>query len=310
MPTILVTGGAGFVGSHIVDRLVQSSKNTVVVVDDLSSGHKEYIHKDADFVKMDIADPKLEEVFEKYSFDFVYHIAAQINVRTSLDEPLLDAHTNIMGSLNLLELCKKYNVRKVVFSSTGGAIYSSAELPAHELSAEDPLSPYAINKMATDKYLQYYYRTWGMKYVSLRFANVYGPRQMPHGDAGVISIFIQKFLKNESPTKYGNGRQTRDYIFVSDIVDLAIKAMSSTEVGIFNAGTCKETSLNELIDVIKDVGRFEDIEIKQERARKGEVIRSALDCRKSMRVFNWKPHYTLSEGIAETIGWFKGQKDS
>ena len=309
MATILITGGAGFIGSHLVDRLVQSPKNNIVVIDNLVSGAKENIHRDALFYNMDIVDNEVAQVFKEHKPDFVYHIAAQIDVRKSVESPLFDAQTNIMGSLNILELCRQYSVKKVLFASTGGAIYSPVELPAHEESLEDPLSPYAINKFAIDKYLHFYYRTWGLKYVSLRFANVYGPRQDPHGDAGVIAIFIKRFLENKSPTKFGSGKQTRDYIFINDIVELALKAMSSKEVGVFNAGTSRETSLNELIDSIIQVGGFDNIDILQEKKRKGEVLRSVLDCRKSMQAFNWKPHYSLSEGLAETIEWFKRQHD-
>ena len=193
MKTFFVTGGAGFIGSHIVDRLLQDKKNNVIVIDDLSSGSRNNLNPEATFYERNIATANLIEIFEKHKPDYIFHMAAQIDVRTSVDDPLFDAQTNIIGSLNLLELSRRYKVKKFIFASSGGAIYSTADLPAHELSFEDPISPYAINKFTIDKYLHYYHRTWGLKYASLRFANIYGPRQDPHGDAGVIAIFIQKF---------------------------------------------------------------------------------------------------------------------
>lgn len=307
MKTILVTGGAGFIGSHVVDALLKGKADRkVVVIDDLSSGKKENLHEDAHLVKMDIRDPKLENIFKKEKPEYVFHLAAQIDVRKSVAEPMLDADINVRGSLNVLENCRKYGVKKVIVASTGGAIYPEEHMPASEETPEYPVSPYGINKLCVDRYLHYYHTVWGLKYASLRFANVYGPRQDQHGESGVVSIFVNKFLDEQIPTQNGEGLQTRDYIYVKDVVSLAMKAMRSKHSGVYNVGTGVETPLVRLIESIKKMGAFVT-QVNQGPAKHGEVMRSCLDCSKAQEELDWKPKYTLEKGLKETIDWFRQQ---
>lgn len=307
MQTILVTGGAGFIGSHIVDALcARGAKRRVIVIDNLSSGKKENLNKNAKFIKMDIRDSKLESVFKKEKPNYVFHLAAQIDVRKSVADPLNDVDVNILGSLNVLENCKKYGVNKVIFSSTGGAIYPEEHMPATEYTVEYPVSPYGINKLCVDRYLHYYHTVFGLKYTSLRFANVYGPRQDQHGESGVVAIFVNKFLRGEIPTQHGKGLQTRDYIYVKDVVTLAVKAMNSSKSGVYNVGTGQETPLRDLVSTIKSLGDF-SVKVNQGPAKKGEVMRSCLDCQKALSDFGWQPKYSLEDGLLETINWFNDQ---
>lgn len=309
MSSVIVTGGAGFIGSHLVDELIRKTNYKVIVIDDLSSGKRENINPKASFYKMNISSSKLDAIFKKEKPLYVFHLAAQIDVRKSVADPMHDVKINIIGSLNLIEFSRKYKVKKFVFASTGGAIYPEEKVPAKETTVEEPVSPYGINKLAIDKYLNYYHKVFGLRYTSLRFANVFGPRQDPHGEAGVVAIFINKFLDNKSPTKFGEGRQTRDYIYVKDVVGLAMKSYKSKNIGVYNVGTCRETSLNQLIKIIKKVGGF-TLDVKKDPAKKGEAMRSCLINVKARKDFGWKPNYTLEDGLRETVQWFRDRHES
>ena len=301
--TALVTGGAGFIGSHLVDRLIKLGY-FVVIVDDLSTGKKKNINPQAKFYKLKLQDKKLKKVFKKYKFSYIFHLAAQKNVRKSVADPVQDAEDNIIGALNLLENCKLYKIKKIIFSSTGGAIYGEAKkIPTPERYQELPISPYGVAKLAIEKYLNYYQQVHKIHYVSLRYANVFGPRQDPEGEAGVVAIFIAKLLNNRHPIINGSGKQTRDYIFVDDVVDANILAMKKNISGIYNVGTAKETNVNQLFRKIANQLKLKSIEIHGP-ALMGEQQRSCVDSKKIKKA-GLKINYSLEAGLKETINWFK-----
>ena len=250
---VLVTGGAGFIGSHIVDRLIKEGCK-VVIIDNLSTGRKANINPKAKFYKADIQNQKIAEIFKKEKPEIVFHFAAQIDVRKSVEDPIQDARINILGSLNILENCQKYKIKKIIFTSTGGAIYGDADvIPTSESYLEMPLSPYGIEKLVFDKYLNYYYKIFGLSYTSLRLANVYGPRQNSKGEAGVIAIFCDKIFAKKQPVINGTGKQTRDFVFVQDVVEAGILALKKNKIGVFNIGTGKETDINTIFRKIKKI---------------------------------------------------------
>ena len=306
MSKILVTGGAGFIGSHLVDALI-NKKHRVVVVDDLSVGRRANVNSKAGFIKLAIQDKKLKTVFSSNKFDFVFHLAAQKNVRVSVEDPVFDAKVNILGSVNLLEQCRKYNIKKFIFASTGGAIYGDTlSIPTLETHSEDPISPYGVAKLAIDKYLHYYHTVFGLQYVSLRLANIYGPRQDPEGEAGVVAIFFDRILKNRQPVINGHGRQTRDYVFVDDTVQVGLLSLRTSVKGIYNIGTAKETSVNGLFTHIKKVSNSKFSQ-KHGPALAGEQQRSCLSAKKFKQQTNWSPSINLSNGLLLTYKWFQEQ---
>lgn len=306
MTKILVTGGAGFIGSNLVDKLILEG-NQVVVLDDLSSGKQDYINPKVKFYKLDILSDKVDEIFAQESFDYVYHLAAQIDVRTSVSNPALDNKINVLGGLNILEKAKKYNVKKVIFASTGGAIYGEAEeIPTSETSPTYPVSPYGINKLAFEKYLNYYFKVYGLDYTILRFANVYGPRQFKGGEAGVIAIFIDNAVKNKTSVQYGDGKQTRDFVFVFDVVSALSKAKDVSYQGEINISLGREVSLLEVREKIAEALGSE-IEVREEAPKLGEQRRSCLSRKLAKEILNWEPKFDLKEGIKETINWAKKQ---
>jgi UDP-glucose 4-epimerase len=301
---VLVTGGAGFIGSHLVDRLVQEG-HEVVVVDNLSTGKRRNLNRAARFFKLDIQSWRLERVFRNERPNIVMHLAAQMNVRKSVEDPVFDAQVNVLGTLNVLQQAIKHGVRKVVFSSSGGAIYGEQEIyPAPESHITRPLSPYGISKLCGEQYLSYYQRVSGLQVVSLRYANVYGPRQDPDGEAGVVAIFIQKLLNNEQAIVNGNGRQTRDFVYVEDIVEANLAVMGQETQGTYNVGTGEETSINDLLRII--VGRTNST-CKEVHgpAKTGEQVRSVIDSGKLRQELSWEPRTELSEGLKRTVDYFR-----
>lgn len=300
----LVTGGAGFIGSQLADRLVDEG-HRVVVIDDLSCGKREYVNPKAAFYQKDIRDPNLAEVFLKEKPDICFHLAAQIDVRVSVARPIHDAEINIHGSLRVMEACVKSGVKKLVFSSSGGAIYHAPEiLPTPETAPTTPLSPYGVAKLVFELYLRSASHNYGLKYVALRYANVYGPRQDLKGEAGVIGIFSKKFLAGECPTIYGDGKQTRDFVFVDDVVGANILAMKKDATGVFNIGTGKETSINEIEKMIRSAAGAK-MKCARGPAAAGEERRSSLDATAAKKAFGWKPTVPIEEGIKKTVAWFK-----
>jgi len=303
---ILVTGGAGFIGSHLVDALVQK-KHRVFVIDNLSTGFKKNVNPKAKFYKADIAQhKKIGSIIKKEKPDVIFHQAAQIDVRKSVENPIFDAEINILASVNLIKLAKDYGVKKFIFASTGGAIYGDTNnRPTPETESEWPLSPYGIAKLTTDKFLHYYHEIHGLNFTSLRYANVYGPRQNPHGEAGVVAIFLNKMPNNKQPIINGNGKQTRDYVYVDDVVGanlLALKYFKKT--GIYNVGTGKEKNVNELFWEINKHFANKSKEVHGP-AKIGEQKTSCLSYRKIKKDFGWKPKVKFSDGIGKTYKWFE-----
>jgi len=301
---ILVTGGAGFIGSHIVDAYLQEG-HQVVVVDNLSTGKKSNLKQAAVFYPIDICSWKeLELVFQKHAFEVVNHHAAQINLRRSMDEPVFDAEVNIIGSLNLFELCRKYGVKKFIFASSGGAIYGiPKQIPVDEKAPTKPLSPYGIAKLSVEQYLEYYFQVWDLERIILRYGNVYGPRQDPQGEAGVISIFCNNILKGDPCIVFGDGSKTRDYVSVHDIASANLLALNSS-ANIYNLGTGLETSVNQLIDLLQKVAN-QKISIIYDQDRKGEIERIALFSRQARELLGWETTIPLNKGIEEVFRWYQ-----
>jgi len=301
---ILVTGGAGFIGSHLVDRLIKEG-HQVAVIDNLSTGKKENLNPKAKFYKIDICSPQISQIFKKEKPEIVFHFAAQIDLRKSVEDPLKDAEINILGSLNILENCRKFKIKKFIFASTGGAIYGDTEIvPTPEDYPEFPLSPYGIEKLTIDKYLNYYHEVFGLPYVSLRLANVYGPRQNSKGEAGVVAIFCDKMLSGGQPVINGTGIQTRDFVFVDDVIEANVLAMKSKKSGVFNVGTAKETDINTIFRKLKKLTGASCRKIHgPEKA--GEQKRSCLNYSKAKKELKWQPKYDLDEGLKQTVNWFK-----
>jgi UDP-glucose 4-epimerase len=303
---ILVTGGAGFIASQIVDAYIEQG-HSVTILDDLSSGKKANVNPKATLVTQDIRDPNLSTLFAKSGFELVNHHAAQIDVRRSVQDPFFDASVNVLGTLRLLECCRTYGARKFIFASSGGAIYGECKQPAVETQAVNPESPYGYSKSVAETYIRFYQKYYGLSYTVLRYANVYGPRQDSHGEAGVVSIFIGKRLANEPVTIYGNGKQERDYVFVGDIVAANVAALTQGQNGTFNIGTQVATSVNSLYEKIADL-QAGSPKPSYAPARAGELERSVLNNALAKEKLGWQPSRTLEQGIAETYRYFQSHK--
>jgi len=304
MSKILVTGGAGFIGSHLVDKLIEKGHN-LLVIDNLSTGFKEHINKKAKFQQMDIRSVAIDKIIEKEQPTAVYHLAAQVDVRKSLEDPNLDVEINISGSINLLKSCIKHKVDKVIFASTGGAIYGEQEyFPADENHPAFPISPYGVAKLTVEKYLHCFYENFGINYVSLRLANVYGPRQNPKGDQGVVAIFCGRLVNGEKVTIYGDGTQTRDYVYVDDVVRAFVSALDYGTSEIFNIGTGIETDVNRLYETLSEkVGSNSNKSYGP--ARLGEQRRSVIDFAKAKKELDWEPITNLKEGLEKTLEYYQ-----
>jgi UDP-glucose 4-epimerase len=303
---ILVTGGAGFIASQIADEFINEG-HEVVILDDLSTGFEKNINPKAKFVKLNIRDEKVSDLFKEEKFDVVNHHAAQMDVRKSVADPIFDANTNILGTINLLQNSVKYGVRKFMFASTGGAVYGEQEyFPADENHPTNPLSPYGISKLSVEKYLFFYHQEHNLNYTVLRYANIYGPRQNPFGEAGVVAIFSTKLLNGEQPIINGTGEQTRDYVFVKDVVKANVLTLNDNVSDVYNVGTEKETNVNELYTMLNSiVGKGQ--EEKHGPAAAGEQMRSVITSEKLFKKFNWKPSTELSTGLKETVEHFKNK---
>jgi UDP-glucose 4-epimerase len=304
---ILVTGGAGFIGSHIVDAYIEAG-HSVAVVDDLSTGHREQVHPRARFYQADVTKAEeLARIFASERPEVVSHQAAQKSVRLSVEDPAADAKINILGTLHLLELCRRSGVAHVLFASTGGAIYGDAEqIPTPEETPAWPISPYGIAKLTVEHYLYYYLHQYGLTYTALRYANVYGPRQDPHGEAGVVAIFVERLLAGETPVIYGDGTQTRDYVYVGDVAAANRRALETRAAGAYNVGTGIETTVNELYAALTEaVGVSRPAEYAAPRP--GEQRRSALDARRAAETLDWRPQVSLPEGVRRTVDHFRSK---
>ncbi|MCF6149520.1 MAG: NAD-dependent epimerase/dehydratase family protein [Candidatus Kuenenia sp.] len=307
MMKVLVTGGAGFIGSHLVDQLIEHG-HRVAVVDDLSTGKEENINRKAEFFNINICDMKsLEEVFNKTKPDIVNHHAAHANVRKSVEMPVYDANINILGSLNLCQLSKKYQIKKFIYASTGGAVYGEPkDLPANETTPPEPLSQYGVSKHTVEHYLYVFYKLYNLNFTILRYPNVYGPRQSPHGEAGVVAIFSEQMLRNKQPTIFGDGSKTRDYVYVDDIVKANL-AVLDNNVGngeIYNLGWGKEISDIEVFLAVRRAlnSRLEPI---MGQKRHGEVDHISLDNSKVKKEIKWTPKVTFEEGIKKATKYYK-----
>jgi UDP-glucose 4-epimerase len=310
---VLVTGGAGFIGSHIAEAYLRGGWD-VTVLDDLSRGHEKNVPKGARFVKADIRSQEAKRVVAEGTFDVLNHHAAQIDVRVSVDEPAFDASINIVGLVNLLEGAGDGGVKRVVFASSGGTVYGDPEqVPTPETAPNCPISPYGTSKLAGEHYIRMLGALRGFEAVAMRYANVFGPRQDPKSEAGVVSIFVSRLLARRPLTIFGDGKQTRDYVFVGDVAranvlasSCALPSVTAHESRAFNVATSKQTSVLELAAI---VGRVMGVEPALEfaEARAGELLRSALDVSKAKRVLGWQPEVSFDAGLPRLIEWFKSE---
>lgn len=304
---ILVTGGAGFIASQIADAFINEG-HKVFIIDDLSTGFEKNINPKAEFIKADICDLALSKLFEKEKFDLINHHAAQMDVRRSVADPVFDANINILGTINLLKNAVKTGVKKFMFASTGGAVYGEQKyFPADEQHPANPLSPYGISKLSVEKYLYFYKVQYNLNYTILRYANIYGPRQNPFGEAGVVAIFSSKLINGEQPVINGTGEQTRDYVFVGDVVQANLITTNDKESDIYNIGTGKETNVNQLFGLLnKIIGKNK--EEKHGPAAPGEQLRSVITSDKIFKKFGWRPSAALEEGLKKTVEFFAKNK--
>ncbi len=301
---ILVTGGAGFIGSHIADAYIDAGHD-VVIIDNLSTGRKKNVNPGATFIECDIRDEKIKEIFDQHQFDLVNHQAAQMDVRLSVEDPIYDARTNVIGFLNIVQNAATHKVRKVIYASSGGVVYGEQDyFPADEEHPQRPYCPYGVTKLIGEKYLFYYAMTFDLKYTAFRYANVYGPRQNPHGEAGVIAIFLEKLYNREDAVINGDGRQTRDYVYISDVVRANVAALEKADNEIINIGTGVETDVVEIFQQLNELTGANMPE-KHGPAKPGEQRRSVLDIRKAKRVLGWTPQVDFRSGLQKTIDFFK-----
>jgi len=304
MAKFLVTGGAGFIGSHLVDRLIGDGHH-VAIVDDLSTGSRENVNPKATFYEVDVRSKDLDAVFDTEKPDHVDHHAAQMDVRRSVREPMFDADVNVLGSINLIENCLRHDVKKMVYISTGGAVYGEPDyLPVDEGHPIRPLCQYGISKHTVEHYLYFYGHTYGMRYTVLRYPNVYGPRQNPFGEAGVNAIFIGKMLRGEVPTIFGDGEQLRDYVYVSDIVEANIAALERGDGQVYNIGSGIGTSVNQIYEKLQQIIGFAAPPVYSE-ARTGEIQRTYLESSKAARELGWSVQIGFDEGLRRTVEWFR-----
>ena len=301
---VLVTGGAGFIGSHVVDACVAASHD-VVVVDDLSTGKRENLNPRARFHQLDIADARTADLIRDEKPDVVNHHAAQMDVRRSVADPLFDARVNVLGTIHLLEAARQAGVRRLVFVSSGGAVYGEQEtFPAAETHPTNPVSPYGVSKRSGELYAFFYQAEHRLPFIALRYANVYGPRQDPHGEAGVVAIFTGRMLRDEPVVVNGDGCQTRDYVYVGDVARANLAALESTATGPFNIGTGIETDVNTLAKLLLAAagGRSE---VRHGPPKSGEQRRSVIDCRRAAERLGWRPEVPLGAGLERTVEWFR-----
>ncbi len=301
---VLVTGGAGFIGSHVVDGYVAAG-HEVLIVDNLATGKRTNLNPKARFFELDILDPKTAALIRDERPDVLNHHAAQMDVRRSVADPIFDATTNILGTIGLLDAARQAGVKKVLFVSSGGAAYGEQEIfPAPESHPTWPVSPYGVSKRSGELYCHFFMAEYGQKFVAFRYANVYGPRQDPHGEAGVVAIFSGKMLRGEPVTVNGDGKQTRDYVFVGDVARMSLLALETDATGPVNIGTGVETDVNQLAETLREVSGSRS-EITHGPAKGGEQRRSVVDIGRAASVFGWRPEVSLKEGLGRTVEFFR-----
>ncbi len=301
---VLVSGGAGFIGSHCADTFLKQGYD-VVIVDNLSSGKRKNIPEGAKFYCIDLLDKGLKEVIDDERPDVICHHAAQVSVRFSVDDPVNDAEINIIGGIKLAELAVAFGVKKFIFSSTGGAIYGEQEeFPATESHPLRPLCPYGVSKLSFEKYLDYYHKGFGLQYCILRYSNIYGPRQDPFGEAGVVAIFSERFLEGKQPVINGDGQQTRDFLYVGDVARVNAMVLSLEGSHCFNIGTGQETSINTIFGMLQDLTGSDFKEVHGPE-KQGEQRRSVISPELAEKIIGWRPEISLSEGLANTVEYFR-----
>jgi len=301
---ILVTGGAGFIGSHVVDRLVQDG-HELVILDDLTTGHVEHVNPKARFYQMELDSPWLDELFRIEQPQAVIHQAAQASVRRSVEDPVYDGRVNVLGTIALLQASVRQRVSRFLLASTGGALYGDATVtPTPEEYPTTPVSPYGASKLAAEGYLRTFNALHGLSYATLRYANVYGPRQDPHGEAGVVAIFTERLLTGEVARINGDGNQTRDFVYVADVADANARALSSSATGAFNVGTGKETEINAIFELLKEL-TGNDQPAQRGPALSGEQRRSVVDSRRIHEAMGWAPRTELRDGLKATVDYFR-----
>lgn len=300
---ILVTGGAGFIGSNVADALIKAG-HKVVIVDNMYMGNKKNINKKAKFYKMDIRDKRIAAVIKKEKIDVINHHAAQISVPDSVKKPAFDADINVMGLINLLEAAKDNKVKKIIFISSGGTVYGDPKkMPVHEGLPIAPESPYGIAKAAGEFYVKFYARQYGLKYTILRYSNVYGPRQIPHGEAGVVAIFIKKIMEGATPMIFGGGICVRDYVYVGDVARANVLAVTRGHNNEFNIGTNIPTNVNQLFGHIRKATGY-PADAAKGPYREGDILANYLSYNKAKKILGWRPNVGLAEGIARTYEYF------
>ncbi len=300
---VIVTGGAGFIGSYIVDKLIQLGIS-IVILDDLSSGSSENIQPGVVHYEINIVDKRLEEIFELVRPDAVVHQAAQVNVGNSISHPLIDANTNIIGTLNILECCRKFNVKRIVYASSAAAYGDPKIIPVSEEHPLKPMSMYGVSKVTAEFYVFLYHRMFNLQYMILRYANVYGPRQTIGGDGAVVPTFTKAMLQGKSPVIYGDGRQTRDFINVHDVAAANLAALQMTESGVFNISSGTSTEIRTLYEMLAEITGC-DVLPQFEPARNGDIQHSELDNQHARNVLKWAPIHSLQNGLTETTSYYK-----
>lgn len=304
---ICVVGGAGFIGSHLVDTLLELG-HEVVVIDNLVTGSREFVAEEAIFYEVDIRDQEIRKIFKEHKFDYVFHEAAQTMVTVSMEDPIYDCDVNLMGLLNILEACKETGVKKIIMPSSAAVYGDLVTLPLSEEMQGKPTSFYGLTKLTTESYLELYRKNFNLPYICLRYSNVYGPRQGNSGEGGVVSIFCKLIKENKNLTIFGDGEQTRDFIYVKDVVDANIACLNNKEtVGIFNVSTNKSISINELAKYIIEYSKNK-VDIIYKENRKGDIKHSRLDNSKSQRVLKWKAETSIKDGIKQTVNYFMEDK--
>ncbi len=305
----LVTGGAGFIGSHMVDRLLKLEYD-VVVIDNLSNGKIKNLDSAAVFHHTDITQPAMADIIQREQPDLVFHMAAQTSVTQSTQDPIADTNANVLGTLRVLEASRRVGVEKIIYSCTGGALYGDPEtIPVTDDAPIAPVSPYGMSKWMAEEYLDFYYRQYRLRYTSLRYGNVFGPRQDPHGEAGVIAIFSQSMLEGKQPQIFGDGTQERDFISVFDVIDANLAAIERGDGKAMNVATGEPTSVNRMFELLQGITgyKWDPLHAPQ---RAGEVYRIALDWSQAAQVLGWSPKISLEEGLQMTVDYFKESMSS
>ncbi len=303
---ILLTGGAGFIGSHCANAFLAKG-HKVVIVDNLSSGKRLNVPPKTKFYHLDIRDKKLKEIITQERPDCICHHAAHVSVRTSVDDPVMDADINIVGSINLVNMAVKFGIGRFIFSSSGGTVYGEQEeFPAKESHPARPISPHGVAKYSFEKYLDYYRQVFGLRYCILRYANVYGPRQYSFGDKGVVAIFCQRMLEGKQPVINGDGEQTRDLVYVDDVARANVLALDLKESHCFNIGTGKETSINKIFSLLKNLTGVNTKKVHGPE-KKGDLRRSCISYQLAMEHLGWRPDICIEDGLALTVGYYRSE---